>query len=541
MKKILILLVGLMSIADLSLAKDFSADQLKLRLDVFKLLKSEGHNPSIDKDGDIHFEYQKHNYYVIVSSDWSDPFLLTIYSQYGYSDGFSLEQAKNCISAVAKRKMVKLYCMENSYTYRTDLFLKDIALFTASYKSVLDEMEAANEDLRSLVNLGLADMDFMGDKDATFEKAKAYYYADRYDYSFPIFRMLTDEKYVDAYGFMGLAYELGEGVEKDEELMIKYYKMAVENGSPWCAYRLGSYYLKKHSYSAAIEQLEICGSNPNEFQEDALYLIGRMYEDGDGVSKSRSQAVDYYRKSVACSRIMECDARLALIRLNEVVEPKKDFVPASKSMIAGLTPAEMYGNGVALECGLRGYVSLTDAFAYYKASADAGYLPSLKRMGEIYRSEFYPFNDPEMSDKYYQKLLKKYKQKEDNDDEACCEIGYLYLNGYGVEKNVSMAKQYFQKSSRLGNMDACWRLGLILKDESDYKEAFLCFLNSAEKGQGMAMYELARLYEEGLGTSMNKSKAREWYEKCANSDCWARKDAKKALERLGVQDDDGKY
>ena len=49
----------------------------------------------------------------------------------------------------------------------------------------------------------------------------------------------------------------------------------------------------------------------------------------------------------------------------------------------------------------------------------------------------------------------------------------------------------------------------------------------------MAMLELAKLYENGIGVSTNKEKAIEWYRKCADSKYKAANDAKEALERLG--------
>ena len=50
----------------------------------------------------------------------------------------------------------------------------------------------------------------------------------------------------------------------------------------------------------------------------------------------------------------------------------------------------------------------------------------------------------------------------------------------------------------------------------------------------MAMYELAKLYEEGLGVTMSRERALEWYTKCVNSNYVARSGARKALKRLGA-------
>ena len=91
----------------------------------------------------------------------------------------------------------------------------------------------------------------------------------------------------------------------------------------------------------------------------------------------------------------------------------------------------------------------------------------------------------------------------------------------------------------LGDKNAAWRLGVIYIDEMEYTEAYKFLLRAAEAGQGMAMFELAKLYENGLGTAHNREKAIEWYRKCAKSTYMAADDARKALRRL--ENDDGKY
>lgn len=156
------------------------------------------------------------------------------------------------------------------------------------------------------------------------------------------------------------------------------------------------------------------------------------------------------------------------------------------------------------------------------------------KMGEIYVSKYYPFNDKATSDKYYKKAFKIYKQKESSDGEACYALGRMYHNGNGVAVDKEQAKFYYKSGALLGDKNASWRFGLICKDEMEYPEAYKFFLKAAENGQGMAMYELAKLYEEGLGVTMSRERAIEWYTKCVNSNYVARTDARKALKRLGA-------
>lgn len=373
-------------------------------------------------------------------------------------------------------------------------------------------------------------------KDALFKKAYACWNNKEYSNSFTIFKALADEEYVDAYGYMGLAYELGEGVSKDPNLMVKYFELAIENGSSWCAYRLGNYYYNNKEYQKALKNYLICGENRNGFRSDALYKAGSMYENGEGTNKSIAQAIVCYRESAQNATSIYCDARRALQRLGETVEKKEDFVEASTTMIAGLSGKAMYEKGYDYEIGLKGNnVSLTKAYSYYKAAADAGYAKACVKMGEIYISRNYPLNDKLRSDEYYNKAINAYKKEEGYSGEACYELGRIYQYGNGVKANIEQAKYYYKVGASYGEKNASWRYGLICKDENAYSEAYTFLLKAAEAGQGMAMYEVAELYEKGLGVAMSKEKAIEWYSKCEKSNYASASDAKRALRRLGIE------
>ena len=536
MKKIFSVLVFLTT-AICVLAKDLTKEQMAVRLDIVKHLSSEGFQPKIDTDGDVKFVKDNINYYIIINDNWSEPFLLTLCKETPYNkEGvITKENVESCISIIAKYKTVKLYCYDNVYSFRTDIFCENANVFKSSFYRIVQEFDAAQQTLTKTLDSGLGGMDITGNKESVFVKAMEFYRQDNYEKSFPLFKMLVDNNYAKAYGYMGLAYELGEGTNVDNELMVRYYEKAIESGYNWCAYRLGNYFYKKEDYSKAMSNYLKCGTNENGFRSDALYQAGLMYEKGEGVERDITQAILCYRKSVQCATELECDARKALIKLKVIVDNKDDFVDATKTMLMGMSKKEMYETGYEYEQGLGNrFVSLPKAYAYFKAAADKGYTKALVKMGEIYVNKYYPFNDKAKSDKYYKKAFKVYKEVEKRDGEACCELGIMYQYGYGVEADKENAKYYYKSGAMLNDKNASWRFGLMCKDELDYRESFDYFMKAAQAGQGMAMYELAKQYEEGLGTPQNRERAIEWYTKCANSNYSARNDARKALKRLGA-------
>lgn len=66
---------------------------------------------------------------------------------------------------------------------------------------------------------------------------------------------------------------------------------------------------------------------------------------------------------------------------------------------------------------------------------------------------------------------------------AECQIGYFYLKGLGVEKDLS--------------------------------KAFYWTKRAAEHGDWDGQYNLASFYEEGLGTEKDMEKAKTWYKRAA--------------------------
>lgn len=52
-----------------------------------------------------------------------------------------------------------------------------------------------------------------------------------------------------------------------------------------------------------------------------------------------------------------------------------------------------------------------------------------------------------------------------------------------------------------------------METEPDFEEAFQLFQQEAEKGNALAMYDLARMFADGLGREMNREAAQEWYAK----------------------------
>ena len=82
------------------------------------------------------------------------------------------------------------------------------------------------------------------------------------------------------------------------------------------------------------------------------------------------------------------------------------------------------------------------------------------------------------------------------------------------------------------NASCVWMLGVIAKKQGRKEKAFNFFMEAANRGQGMAMYEVGQCFEKGEGTPANKIKAIEWYRRCVESKYAALFKAQERLREL---------
>src|SRR5579864_4557719 len=97
--------------------------------------------------------------------------------------------------------------------------------------------------------------------------------------------------------------------------------------------------------------------------------------------------------------------------------------------------------------GLSGGVLADNALQYFQNKAAAQQLPQA---------------DAALKNKDYQKALDIYKQlSESGHPVAEYQLAYLYLNGFGVEKNPSIAAAWFMKAGTLGLAQAQFALATL--------------------------------------------------------------------------------
>lgn len=140
-------------------------------------------------------------------------------------------------------------------------------------------------------------------------------------------------------------------------------------------------------------------------------------------------------------------------------------------------------------------------------------------------------NSPRLSFQYgrsltkaenYSEAMQWFKQAaEQNYIAADFGMGYLYFNGFGVEKNLKTAMDHFLKAANRNLAYAQHMVGWFNehgKEEKNYSEAFKWYRKAAEQGYVDSQLALGNMYDNGRGIGENDQEAAMWYRKAAEQD-----------------------
>lgn len=112
------------------------------------------------------------------------------------------------------------------------------------------------------------------------------------------------------------------------------------------------------------------------------------------------------------------------------------------------------------------------------------------------------------------------KAAEKGNGDGLWTLALAYEHGRGVDENVDMAIECYEKGAALGHAACQHSLGCYFA-RGDYlsknnKKAFELFSKSAAQGYGLAMKDLGRCYQFGTGCMGNMKTALEWYTKASD-------------------------
>ena len=252
---------------------------------------------------------------------------------------------------------------------------------------------------------------------------------------------------------VGDNYRFAHGVEMDDKKAARYYKMACDGNYYVGCEKLAGYYdgedKEEEKESARLYKLA-CDNGTNM----SCFSAGLNYRSGTGVKKDLSKAIEYFKKDIEINQL-DCNGE------------DKDG-------------------------------------AVCKSIVECEYAISNKGKGHPYLDKAISLYQDECNNKV--------------NDDSCNSLSFLYKRGWGGYKNEKLAKEYDKKkelvgaeSCKNGVVGSCLNLVYNYSDKKDIKNA-LIYANKAQAlGDGESFEIIAKMYQEGKGVDVDKSKAKALY------------------------------
>ncbi len=348
-----------------------------------------------------------------------------------------------------------------------------------------------------------------------------------------------------------LAYVLLENPNKplDQADFAKWLHKAAALNLPEAQFELGIYQLYQHNTQEGLGWLEkaaatgnprwqlqlsryYCCSNyvplPNMERSfhwalaaakaglvEAMSHVGYCYSAGLGVAKDNAKAVHWMEKAADAGDAysqnnlgicyeyglgVEADSAKAIYWYEKAI--KNDFLEAHTNL------AVLY-----VYTAPKPYYNPAKGFALLQRAAARGHLRAMSVMGECYQFGVGVKRDLKQAF-YWQNLA-----HEKGYYIASYYLGRMYLEGVGVPQDTERALKLFTASAAEETWGgaACAIGDIYLQGtktiNKNYDKALLWYTQAARQNNQRAMYQLGRMYENGLGVGKNPYSARGWYEK----------------------------
>jgi len=248
--------------------------------------------------------------------------------------------------------------------------------------------------------------------------------------------------------------------------------------------------------------------------ERAEYYFGVMIDNGWGISKNASSAVNWIRRAA------NKDYLPALSYMGYAVstghgtgrknqpEALKWYRKAAKmgDPVAQNNLATMLRKGIAHK------KDYNLAAQWFLQAATQGNARAQYNLGNMYqRGQGVKVN--------YSEALRWYNYAAAQGDiYAAHALGDVYYKGLGVKKNSVTALYWYKRAAKKGHVKSMVAIAKMYEilDGGKNKgpaDAIIWYKKAANKGSAEAMHWLGNLYEMGIGTKQNFRKAVKWYKK----------------------------
>jgi uncharacterized protein len=249
------------------------------------------------------------------------------------------------------------------------------------------------------------------------------------------------------------AYDKGEGIERNDDLAVKWYRKAADQGDATAESQLGvMYFLGRGVERNKEEAVRWYHQAAKQGSSKAMFNLGAAYYNGEGVGENAVQAYAWF-----------------LLAQEAGSSPAADAVRRSASELGEQWSA--------------------DAFI---------------RVGEMYvKGVELPQN--------YSEAARWYRKVADRNPDAALRLAVILINGTGVTQNYTEAMSLCETAAKKNYPPAEYCVGYLhlrgLGITPDAKEAAKWFSEAATQGFAKAAFSLSEMYLKGEGVTASRADA----------------------------------
>ena len=263
--------------------------------------------------------------------------------------------------------------------------------------------------------------------------------------AFDCYRNSAEKGIVDAQFSLGACYENGKGVGKDVKEAVEWYRKAADRKITEAQYRLG-YCFENYSEVRSEDKAAIWYRRAAENgHAGAQYKIAQFYEEGRGVEKKLNEAIPWYTKAAEQGNL---DAQIRLGKYYETVSDTEN----SRAPRSTRNSAKAVSKGSPLD--------MAAAIRWYAKAAEQGYQDEnvFYTIGSCYENGKYVKENVKEAFDWYRKAAKL------GHTGAQYKVGFFYESGIVVKRNLTEAFDWYRLAAELGSEEARVRLDQQLQD-----------------------------------------------------------------------------
>lgn len=354
--------------------------------------------------------------------------------------------------------------------------------------------------------------------DAQLGLAHCYYYGKGIEKdcqkAFVMYKNLSDLGIVDAQLGLANCYYDGNGVNENCKEAFELYKIASERGNINAQLGLANCYYFGYGVNKNFEEaFKLYKNVAEQGNSEAQRMLAHCYYYGEGVEKDIEQFEKWIKLSVEqnnLSALVSLGSFYAYSSDKEISELGVKYLEEAVEKgdnEAALILAEMYMYGEGnIEQNTEKAINVCE-IAIKNGDGNATlFLANMYFSGDVIEQD-------------YDKAFSLYKITIDSgylgsfiETSHFADVGYLYLHGYGTEKNLEEALKYY-KLARGDGFKYSVEIGSIYYELKDYQNAELFYEEAVKKGYDESSYRhLARFYYEGTYFHKGVKKDIEIYE-----------------------------